>query len=88
MAEILPATFIQSDFPIDTGIPIPAKTMRNGPGRHRFPWKEMRVDDSILIWDRGMINAARTSFSQYARRYGVTFTTRFSSEGYRIWRTS
>lgn len=65
-----------SDIRIDRGIPIPMRQ------NARYPFREMRVGDSILLTG----NSAGLT-GQWARSTGWKFTTRKVEGGVRVWRT-
>lgn len=71
-----------AEFKIDKNVPMP-KGVR-GPGKTKYPWREMEVGDSFLLpaslASRGIVGASN---NRYAPR---RFAIRKTPEGYRIWR--
>lgn len=66
------------DFPVDKNVPRPRS-------RHKYPWPDMQVNDSVLIpADRA--DSASTSAYHYGKKHGRKFEQHLSSKGLRIWR--
>lgn len=75
---------------IESGIPIPERISNFA---KKYPWKEMKVGDSIFV-DR--INGEPVQLTReraskaitYAKKFGIKFCTRAAADGsgVRIWR--
>lgn len=79
--------------PIEFGVPIPP---RRKPGSRKYvspkyPWNTLEVGDSFEIIHDGSndrhYNITR-SVRAAGKRLGVTFVTRYTERGTRIWRTA
>jgi hypothetical protein len=61
---------------IESGIPMPAK----------FPFAEMKVNDSFLVPESTSKNVVGVYARRHAIKTGMKFTVRKTPEGYRCWR--
>lgn len=69
---------------IESGVPIPeAKPTGRGT---KYPWKDMKVGDSLHFTNQQEYERARTASSAYGKKHGLKFTARMTLDGYRIWR--
>jgi hypothetical protein len=61
---------------IESGIPMPAK----------FPFADMRVNDSFLLLGNTKRATVAVAAARYAKKTNKKFTVRQTPEGYRCWR--
>lgn len=69
---------------IDKGVPVPEGAGRKG----KYPWKDMKVGDSIYGGEGHTRASLLASATGWATRNNPTwrFTSRKDGAGYRIWR--
>ena len=67
---------------IDKGIPLPPQGSNQRTAK--YPWRDMRVGDSIRVQGQG--RAARSSAALFARKTGLRFAVRSFADHTRIWR--
>ena len=74
--------------PIDRGIELwPARSSNHSrKPRWRFPWDELEPGDSFLVPGMTQHQASAHTAQAARSRPGVTYTTRSTPDGTRIWR--
>lgn len=77
-----------TEFKIEKNVPF---TKRAGSKTSKYPWKEMKVGDSILVYPKGKAFSAAVSFRSYINYHRLDWKVATSTEGsesLRIWRIS
>ena len=74
------------EFKIEQGVPM---TQGRGPKALKYPWREMKVGDSVFIPDKTPASL-RTSidYAKWKMESGTDFKARTVEGGVRVWRTA
>lgn len=70
-------------YPIEKGIEMPSTN-----GKTKYPFATMEIGDSFFVEGKEKKNKVMSAVSQNSRRHAPKkFTTRFTDDGIRVWRT-
>ena len=72
---------------VESGIPVPARTSRQGGRPSIYPFAGLDVGDSFFIPGKTVKTMSQTA-SKAAKRLGIEVITRTVDGGVRVWRTA
>jgi hypothetical protein len=76
---------VQTAYPIEKGVPLPARIYPTGGRPAKFPWARMKVGDSFVM-DKPQKQSGSVA-RQYGKAHGVKYATRkIDANTTRIWR--
>lgn len=71
---------------IDSDIPVPQKDSRPAGRKPKYPFREMKVGDSVFFDGATSSSNCAIAAHNHGRRHGSKFSVRAEGSGVRIWR--
>lgn len=72
---------------VESGIPVPARTNRQGGRPSIYPFADLKVGESFFVPGKTVKTMSQTA-SKAAKRLGIEVITRTVEGGVRVWRTA
>ena len=83
---------MQTEFKVESGIPLPSKESSNIRHNQKYPWHLMKKGDSFLVESNGNLTKkkieGRLTVLKYSRlrKYDEYYEVRVAPKGVRIWK--